>query len=87
MIATCWPAIRSSASLIVTFNERDFPASALAAFDIKTQHSDEFIQDLLDLDTSAVVAAARKQRASLKNPPLDVERFSRRCSSKVFLKR
>jgi hypothetical protein len=30
---------------------------------------------LLDLSPAAVCAAAKKQRAALKNPPIDVEQF------------
>ncbi|MDR6393999.1 hypothetical protein ABIC71_000973 [Herbaspirillum seropedicae] len=68
-------AIRCSASVIVTFNERDFPAQALAPYGIESQHPDEFIHNLLDLDAAAVAAAAQRQRARLKNPPLEVDRY------------
>ncbi len=68
-------AIRCNASVIVTFNERDFPADALSTFGIEVQHPDEFIDNLFDLDQAAVVAAAQKQRSTLKNPPIDVERY------------
>lgn len=68
-------AIHCNASVIVTFNERDFPASALAPYGIEAQHPDLFIDNLLDLDQAAVVAAAQRQRAALRNPPLDVERY------------
>jgi len=67
-------AIRCSASVIVTFNERDFPADALAPFGIEAQHPDVFIDYLFDLDAAAVVGAARRQRAQLKSPPMPVER-------------
>ena len=68
-------AIRCNASVIVTFNEKDFPASSLAPYGIEAQHPDIFIDNLFDLDQAAVVAAAQRQRAQLKNPPLDVERY------------
>lgn len=68
-------AIRCGASVIVTFNERDFPAPVLAPFGIKVQHPDEFIDDLFDLDPAAVVTAARQQRSSLRTPPIDAERY------------
>jgi len=70
-------AIRREASVIVTFNQRDFPALAavaLAPYGIEAQHPDEFVGNLFDLDTAAVATAAQRQRAHLVNPPLDVER-------------
>lgn len=68
-------AIRCGASVIVTFNEKDFPGTALAAFGIEAQHPDEFIDNLFDLDQAAVVAAAQRQRAHLFNPKLDIDRY------------
>jgi predicted nucleic acid-binding protein len=68
-------AIRCGASVIVTFNERDFPEAQLAPFGIEVQHPDEFIDNLFDLDQAAVVAAAQKQRSTLKNPPIDADRY------------
>lgn len=62
-------AIKCNASVIVTFNLRDFPKGALEPFDIEPLHPDDFIADLWDLDQAAVLEAAQRQRASLKNPP------------------
>lgn len=68
-------AIRCSASIIVTLNEKDFPASRLAPFGIEAQHPDAFVEYLFDLDPAAVVKAAQKQRSNLNNPALEVDRF------------
>jgi PIN domain len=68
-------AIRCNASVIVTFNERDFPAEALATFGLEAQHPDEFIDNLFDLDQAAIVAAAQKHRSTLRSPPIDVDRY------------
>ncbi|KJV28082.1 PIN domain-containing protein [Luteibacter yeojuensis] len=68
-------AIRCGASVIVTFNQRDFPAEALEPFGIESQHPDEFVDNLFDLDAPSVVTAARKQRANLTNPSMDVEQY------------
>lgn len=68
-------AIRCNASVIVTFNERDFPAETLSTFGVEVQHPDEFIDNLFDLDQAAVVAAAQKHRGTLKNPLIDVDRY------------
>ncbi|WLH45804.1 PIN domain-containing protein [Pseudomonas beijingensis] len=62
-------AIKCNASVIVTFNLKDFPKSALEAFDIEPLHPDDFVADLWDIDQAAVLEAAQRQRASLKNPP------------------
>lgn len=65
-------AIRCNASVIVTFNQKDFPRSALSPFGIEAQHPDEFVENLFDLDRAAVIAAAQRQRKQLKLPPMDV---------------
>ena len=65
-------AIRCNASVIVTFNQKDFPDETLGPFGIEAQHPDEFVDNLFDLDPAAVVAAAQRQRKQLKMPPMDV---------------
>ncbi len=68
-------AIRCGASVIVTFNQKDFPCKSLEPLGIEAQHPDEFVDNLLGLDPAAVVAAAQKQRRQLKMPAMDVEPF------------
>lgn len=68
-------ATRCGASIIVTFNLKDFPAAVLSQYGIEAMHPDEFIDDLFDLDAGAIVEAAQKQRGSLKNPPVDVDTY------------
>lgn len=68
-------AIRAGASVIVTYNLKDFPVAALAPYGIEAQHPDEFIAHLLDREPQAVAAAARRQRASLRNPPRSVAEY------------
>jgi hypothetical protein len=68
-------AIRASASVIVTFNLDDFPGEYLERFGIEPQHPDEFITHLIDLSAAAVCAAAKRHRASLKNPPKTVDEY------------
>lgn len=68
-------AIRCGASVIVTFNLKDFPAKVLAPYGIEAQHPDEFADYLFDLHPAVVVEAASRQRASLKHPPMDVDRY------------
>jgi predicted nucleic acid-binding protein len=68
-------AIKCNASVIVTFNLKDFPATVLGRFDIEPLHPDDFIADLWDLDKAAVLEAAQRQRMSLQNPPHSVQEY------------
>lgn len=61
-------AIKCGASVIVTYNLKDFPAEILKRFEIEALHPDVFLSDIWDLDQAAVLEAVQKQRASLKNP-------------------
>ncbi|MFJ7793611.1 PIN domain-containing protein [Pseudomonas sp. NPDC096950] len=68
-------AIRCNASVIVTFNQKDFPCALLEPLGVEAQHPDEFVDNLFDLDPAAVVAAAQRQRKQLKMPPMDVSSY------------
>ncbi|MBK5400036.1 PIN domain-containing protein [Pseudomonas sp. TH39(2020)] len=68
-------AIRCNASVIVTFNQKDFPGEALGPFGIEAQHPDEFVDNLFNLDPAAVIAAAQRQRKQLKMPPMNVSSY------------
>jgi hypothetical protein len=47
-------AIRAKAQVIVTFNEKDFPAAVLEEIDLATQHPDTFLRHLTDLAPNIV---------------------------------
>lgn len=68
-------AIHSGASLIVTFNLKDFPAGVLKPYNLAAQHPDDFIVDLLDLHPAGVLEAAASHRRSLKNPPKTADEY------------
>lgn len=68
-------AIRCGADVIVTFNLGDFPPDSLRKWGIEAQHPDDFITHLLDLAPHLVCSAVKRQRASLKNPPICVDDF------------
>ena len=68
-------AVHCKSSVIVTFNGKDFPEKKLEIFRIEARHTDDFIEDLFDLDPAGVVSAARRHRATLRNPPCDVDRY------------
>ena len=68
-------AIHSGASLIVTFNLKDFPLDRLKPYNLTAQHPDDFIVDLYDLRIAPVVKAAADHRQSLKNPLKTVDEY------------
>jgi hypothetical protein len=68
-------AIHSGASLIITFNLKDFPDNVLKSYQLSAQHPDDFIVDLLDLYTPGVLEAVAKHRRSLKSPPKTADEY------------
>lgn len=68
-------AIHADADLIVTFNLRDFPNSALAPFAIEAIHPDAFLVSLVESGEELFCLAAERQREILKNPPKTREEF------------
>ncbi len=68
-------AIKTKASVIVTFNLEDFPYNQLMKYGLEAQHPDEFIVHLFDLNTAAVCLAAKQQRAALRHPPMSSFEF------------
>lgn len=68
-------AIVAGADLIVTFNERDFPANQLARYNLAAQHPDDFILDVLDLHPARVCEAVAAHRRSLRNPPKSADEY------------
>ncbi|BAY25427.1 hypothetical protein NIES2100_52330 [Calothrix sp. NIES-2100] len=68
-------AIRCHASIIVTFNLKDFPDQVLAPYGIESQHPDNFIVHLIDLNPSEICLVAKRHRSSLKNPPKTPEEY------------
>ena len=68
-------AIRCGASVIVTYNLKDFPNHVLNQYGVEAQHPDTFVDYLFDLHPAAVVEAASKQRGNLKNPSMDADHY------------
>lgn len=66
-------AIRCGASVIVTYNIKDFPAAALELWGLEAQHPDEFVENVFDLYQAQVLGAVQSMRLALKNPPLTIE--------------
>lgn len=68
-------AIRGRADVIVTYNLKDFPGEAVAAYGIAVQHPDEFLTHTFDFAPGVVLSALQRLRLSLKNPPVAVEDY------------
>lgn len=68
-------AVHGGASIIVTANTKDFPATAMLPFEIIAMPPDDFICGLLADNPQLVVDALRADRASLCNPPMTTETY------------
>lgn len=68
-------AIKGDADVLVTTNLSDFPQSILDQHDIKAQHPDDFISDLLNLKASKVVAAVKTCHQRLKKPSKSFDEY------------
>jgi hypothetical protein len=66
-------AIKAGAQTIVTSNLKDFPADALAAWNVEAKSPDDFILDQIDLDDRIVWACVQQIVDSRVNPPETVE--------------
>ncbi len=68
-------SLRGGGERTVTYNLKDFPNKYLSNFGLEAQHPDEFVTHVWDLNPGAVCAAAKKQRAGFKNPPMTAKDF------------
>jgi predicted nucleic acid-binding protein len=66
-------AVTASAQLIVTQNLGDFPATALAPYNLEAQSPDEFLSDLHDLSPGTMARIVQDQARALQRPPLTVD--------------
>jgi len=79
-------AIRGRVDAIVTFNLKDFPSSALVAYDVEIQHPDDFLVNLYDMYPAQVLTGMKRVRKRLKNPPYSVEEHLRAFQSAGLIK-
>lgn len=63
-------AIVTRANVIVTFNEKDFPEDAIAAYRLHTKHPDDFLVDAFELAPEEFVEAVRRDFLHYGTPPL-----------------
>ncbi len=66
-------AIRCGAQVIVTNNQRHFPADVLDGFEIEAQTADEFVLNLVDLRPVLVATILQRQADALRNPPQTID--------------
>lgn len=62
-------AVVAHAQVIVTFNLRDFPATALTPHGIEARHPDTFLTSLANLEPEVMAGVIERQAAALRNPP------------------
>ncbi len=65
-------AIMARASVIVTFNEKDFPGDLLSPLGLHTRHPDDFIIDVESLDSALFVEHVALDIGHYRSPPLSV---------------
>jgi len=68
-------AIAAGASLIITWNVRDFPAKELAKYKIKKQTPDSFLMDIYAVVPDLLVAATSKARQNLRISGISAAEF------------
>jgi len=66
-------AVISKAQLIVTENQRDFPAEAMEPYQIETIGADDFLRDLLDVDKERMLDVLTILTKRRKLPPKTVD--------------
>jgi len=65
-------ALRGGAEAVVTSNLSDFPEPAMTGLGLHAVSADDFLLDLADLDSDAMLAVVRRQAAVKTRPPLTV---------------
>lgn len=63
-------AIRAKAQVIVTFNLKDFPPTALSQWDVEALHPDAFLEAQIDLEPPVVLAVIQKIVDQCRRPAL-----------------
>lgn len=65
-------AIKTNANLIVTNNLKDFPRPYLEKFGLSAKSADDFLTDIIDLNTHLATKAFREMVMHRSNPPMDI---------------
>lgn len=68
-------AIRAGAQLIVTENQRDFPAEILRSYNVETLAADNFLVSTFELYPSQALSALRRMRGEYQAPAMNPSEF------------
>ena len=68
-------AIHAEANAIVTFNLKDFPNTILQLHNIEAIPPDQFVQRLIQKESSRVLRAVKMHRLGLTRPPKTVDEY------------
>lgn len=68
-------AVRGGAEVLVTFNTRHFPKSAVEPFDLEVVHPDDFLLDQLDLYHAPTLRALADLVAAYDSPAMTIDDF------------
>ncbi len=68
-------AIQCGAQIIITFNLKALPQTALEPYGIEAQHPDVFIEHLLSFDITTVCNVVQRHRVALINPPKTINEY------------
>lgn len=72
-------SIVAKADVIVMVNLKDFPSAVLLNYGIESQHPDDFIADLIDLQPLRVLGAIQTIQNRLKNPSVNFDEIWKYC--------
>ena len=64
-------AIKSNADVIVTNNLKDFPEQYLDSFGVKAKSADDFLTDIIDLNSEIAIKAFKEMVLNRKNPNMN----------------
>jgi predicted nucleic acid-binding protein len=64
-------AIKTNANVIVTNNLKDFPNTYLASFGLTAKSADDFLTDIIDLNSDLAVQAFKELVLNRTNPDMD----------------
>ncbi len=64
-------AIKTNANVIVTNNLKDFPQEYLDSFGLTAKSADDFLTDIIDLNSDKAITAFTEMVLSKKNPAMD----------------
>lgn len=79
-------AVKTSASVIVTDNLRDFPKGYCAKFDIEPLSADSFFADCISLSPIETMATLGVMRRRFNNPKITPERLIILCEGEYMTK-